>query len=584
MMIKAGHVLARLTSKSLKRSLVIYLLIACLMPMLLLTVITYGSIYSILENKIKNGIYSTLKQERIGLENVLNNLDFASKQLAIDGKIVNDVQLYSTQGDFYDKANIGASIKDKINMISYTNLNLGMMFYYDPRSDQPYKFENLQVDSSRAISTLPHFTEYQGAVYYGPHKTMYKSSDNIVFSSLRRLETKENLELYVYLETNYNLFRKILNNETYGIEVSHLLINARGEVTYMENEKGFTEADSVPILQAIDNESEYKGYILFHTMSEQGWQLVIAVKKTAFNNEIYAWLTKIALLVVATTLFALLLALIIWRTVYKPMKKLNKEIIYMAENRNAPVQFTRVEEFDHLLINFQEMKQKINVLIAEIEESGREKSRLEVEKLLTQINPHFLHNTLNTVQWLARMNGQKEIDRLVTLLVKVLHYNLGKQSMIVTVQEEVDALNNYIELQRIRYDYEFDLRLQVDSDVSHVAMPRFLLQPLVENAIYHGNGERNNYIEVSIHKNDTDGLLLKVTDNGQGMDDATLSKLLAESNENLKRGLGIGLQYVSRLIKRYYGDASRMSIDSVVDRGTVIRIDIPIKSKEDFDD
>ncbi|NOU63981.1 sensor histidine kinase [Paenibacillus sp. LMG 31461] len=565
--------------------MVIYLLIAGLTPVMLLTVITYGSIYSILENKIKNGIFATLTQERIGLENVLNNLDFASRQLAVDGKIVNDVQQYLTpQGDSFDKATMSTNIKDKINMISYTNLNLGMIFYYEPESSQPYKFENLQVDPALPMKSLPHFTEYQGAVYFGPHKTMYKSSNNIVFSSLRKLETKDNLKLYVYLETNYNLFRKILNHEAFGIEVSHLLINARGEVTYMENEKAFSESDSLRIKQAVDHEEEYKGYMLFNSISEQGWQLVIAVKKTTYNQEIYAWLRKIAVLVVATTLFALLLAFIIWKTIYRPMKKLNKEIIYMAENRNSPVQFTHVEEFDHLLINFQDMKLKINALIAEVEENGKEKSRLEVEKLLTQINPHFLHNTLNTVQWLARMNGQKEIDRLVTLLVKVLHYNLGKQSMIVTVQEEVEALNNYIELQRIRYDHEFDVRLDMDASVRNAAIPRFLLQPLVENAIYHGNRERNNYIEVAIHKNEGNILHLQVSDNGQGMDAQTLHKLLTANNEHLNRGLGIGLQYVSRLIKRYYGEASKMSIDSIVDKGTVIRIEIPVMSKEDFDD
>ena len=200
----------------------------------------------------------------------------------------------------------------------------------------------------------------------------------------------------------------------------------------------------------------------------------------------------------------------------------------MAENRETPVSYTQVEEFDLLLGNFQEMKTKINGLINEVEHNEKQKSQLEIEKLLSQINPHFLHNTLNTVQWLARMNGQKEIDKLVTLLVKVLHYNLGKKSIIVTVQDEIEALQNYMELQRIRYDYEFEYVVHVDEDVVSAAIPRFLLQPLVENAIYHGTSERNGRVDITIQSLSPDTISLQVADNGEGIDPQTAHQLLTE--------------------------------------------------------
>ena len=256
----------------------------------------------------------------------------------------------------------------------------------------------------------------------------------------------------------------------------------------------------------------------------------------------------------------------------------------MAENRETPVSYTQVEEFDLLLGNFQEMKTKINGLINEVEHNEKQKSQFEIEKLLSQINPHFLHNTLNTVQWLARMNGQKEIDKLVTLLVKVLHYNLGKKSIIVTVQDEIEALQNYMELQRIRYDYEFEYVVHVDEDVVSAAIPRFLLQPLVENAIYHGTSERNGRVDITIESLSPDTISLQVADNGEGIDPQTAHQLLTEDAFTAKRGLGIGLSYVNRMLKRFYGDQMKIDITGIPNIGTTISIVIPRKAREEFDD
>ncbi|MNV75632.1 Histidine kinase [compost metagenome] len=107
----------------------------------------------------------------------------------------------------------------------------------------------------------------------------------------------------------------------------------------------------------------------------------------------------------------------LWKRISGPLRKVNKEIIRMAENVTDPVSYTQDAEFDFVLSNFQKIKDQVNELIHTVTRNEKLKSQFEIEKLFSQINPHFLHNTLNTVQWLVRLNGQKEIDRLVTLLV-----------------------------------------------------------------------------------------------------------------------------------------------------------------------
>jgi two-component system sensor histidine kinase YesM len=185
---------------------------------------------------------------------------------------------------------------------------------------------------------------------------------------------------------------------------------------------------------------------------------------------------------------------------------------------------------------------------------------------------------------LARLNGQKEIDRLVTLLVKVLHYNLGKQSLIVTIGDEIEALHHYMELQRIRYDYEFEFTVDVDNSALSVAVPRFLLQPIVENAIYHGVSERNGRVAIRIRSIDGELVSLSVEDNGAGIEPEAVEKLLNDDEGSKRRGLGIGLSYVNRMLRRFYGDNVQFTIQSELGSGTKVSIVIPRKGKEEFDD
>jgi two-component system sensor histidine kinase YesM len=140
-----------------------------------------------------------------------------------------------------------------------------------------------------------------------------------------------------------------------------------------------------------------------------------------------------------------------------------------------------------------------------------------------------------------------------------------------------------MELQKIRYDYEFDFHIHADDEILSVAVPRFLLQPLVENAIYHGMSESNGRIDVTISTSGDDSVQLRVEDNGAGMDASTIQRMLSEEAAQ-RRGLGIGLSYVHRMLRHYYQGRMKFEIESEVGSGTTITIMIPKMSKEDFDD
>lgn len=577
---QAAHPFKRGT---LRRTLVIYLMIACLVPPALLAGYTYKAMHGILKNKIQAGIESGLKQEATGIESLLSNLDFVSKQFALDGQTAAKVNAFLNTDRMTEKVELSMDIEDNLNVVNFTNPNLGLMAYVDEQAEVPILFSNLSVRDDFQLERLPVFVKFNGSVYYGPHNTQYKNSEQIVFSSLREVKTVAGKPLFIYLESNYTIFRKLMSSNWYGMPVYHYLINDQNQVLFADKGTPPFAEEELKWELARQPDAEWGEHYLFGYESVQGWRLVTAVEKQVFNYEIDEWLRRIGLLFLGSCCFAIVIAMLIWRKVYGSLRKVNREIVRMTGEREAPVRLVQIEEFDQVLRNFQVMKNTVHALIDEIAKNERNKSRLEMEKLLSQINPHFLHNTLNSVQWMARANGQDDIDRVVTLLVQVLHYNMGKQSLIVTIRDELEALRHYMELQSIRYEDELEFVIEVNPEALSIPVPRFLLQPMVENAIYHGKHELKSMIRITISLSGEEAEL-KVQDNGPGMEPDTIGQLLSASGEAQSFGMGIGLNYVQRLLERCYGSASRLQIESAPGEGTCLSVVIPLKMEEVRDD
>jgi len=339
------------------------------------------------------------------------------------------------------------------------------------------------------------------------------------------------------------------------------------------------------LLQAGDlyEPQKIRSYVRFTEQSKLGWQIALFVDKGDYNQEIRKWIVRAALTGGLSLGIGLLLALQLWRLIRHPLLQIRKGISSVIDNQANAVEisWTGLQEFDYIIEHFNRMRKRIAGLIEEVREEARNRQEVEVEKLMAQINPHFLYNTLNTAQWLAKMNGQHEIDRFLTLFTRLLKYNLAKGGILVTLKEEIHALKDYIELQRIRYDYEFRIDIDIDTRVEHVLLPRFLLQPIIENALYHGLDDKEGRISVSALPKGNQ-LAIEIRDNGAGMTAEKIESMLSgQSDGSGKAGMGIGLDYVAKTMRSHYGDNARLRIDSEIGRGTCVSLTIPIEQKEE---
>ncbi len=250
------------------------------------------------------------------------------------------------------------------------------------------------------------------------------------------------------------------------------------------------------------------------------------------------------------------------------------------------------DEVGELIHAFNRMKHATREHITTLEEKSRMASELHrreleqlelqqnldharLEMLKSQVNPHFLFNTLNLISCMARLEDAPDTDRMILSLSGIFRYNLRTKEQEVFLEQELEALNDYIYIQQTRFDGRISYRKQIQVDPMQVRIPSFTLQPIVENAFIHGlaRREEGGWIFLRIWQEGT-MLHVSVADNGTGMDREQLQALVHRMRRSEQTGRGIGLGNISRRISMLYPEGE-LSIHSRPGRGTVIRCRIP---------
>ncbi len=540
-----------------------------IIPLVLIGMISVYSIYSILVNKIDKGLEENVEQVSLSLENTLENINYTSQQFTFNGLIGQDVYKYLSSDDLVERIKQTNQIDHNISLMNYTNPIVGMTLYYDEENNTPL-FTNMQTENFQ-LKDLPLLTTMQGSDFYGPHESQYKNSTNSVFSLSRKFDItndERTSNIIIYIETNFSTFENILSSMQYGMDASHVLVNSKGKVIYTENNKLFSIGSDYDV-------NKMKGYKTFSKESGQNWMIVALIDRNDYGYEIRKWLYTFLVFALLSLFCSIVIAVLIKKIVYKPLSKINQGISMISDTHlDVKMDASGIREFDSIIFEFNNMTNKIKKLVKKVEQEEKYKSEVEIEKLMAQINPHFLYNSLNTIQWLSRMGEQESTDRFVSLFIKLLNYNLAKGGYVVSIKEEINSLLDYIELQKIRYNNIFEVEINVDEHVWDYKTPRFLLQPLIENALYHGLEGNEGKIDVNVTKSNY-GLLIVVTDDGKGMNDADIEELL--TGKKKKYGLGIGLNYVDKMVKSYFGPYSKLEISSKKNKGTEIRISLHYK-------
>ena len=236
------------------------------------------------------------------------------------------------------------------------------------------------------------------------------------------------------------------------------------------------------------------------------------------------------------------------------------------------------DEIEDLARTFNMTMDQIESLMEEIKERERKKTELEQEILATQIEPHFLYNSIDSIQYVSHMQHQEEIEKVAASLSELLRSVLSNHNEFITLWEEKDYIENYIAIERFKYRSDFTVTWEVEEELWEYPIPKLLLQPIVENALLHGIAEKGDdgriHIKVCIQEQE---VVVKVIDNGRGMDADTVAHLLEKTGRTDKSGFRrIGLANVFSRIRLLYGEAYGGRIDSLEGVFTCVELHLPL--------
>ncbi|WP_438445105.1 sensor histidine kinase [Gorillibacterium sp. sgz5001074] len=316
------------------------------------------------------------------------------------------------------------------------------------------------------------------------------------------------------------------------------------------------------------------------TSAQTGWKIVSMLPL----EELYKNITRLTMTTTVITLslvgVSFIFAFVFSRSIVRPVQNLVK-LMRIGETGVFEKQFVieREDEIGQLARSFNKMSARIRTLINDIYVEKVVQKELELQMLKNQINPHFLYNTLESIRMVAEARKAEDIAEMAYSLGKILRYGISLNRDVVKVREEVEHLEQYVMLQKVRFDELFEIQLEIDEAILDHYMLKLILQPIVENAIYHGLSMRRSegLIQVRGYSDDNRSLLFEVSDNGCGMDPEKVDGMNAAFRDVNSKMAGIGLYNVNKRIQLYYGSPYGLTIVSTPGAGTTVLVRMPIQ-------
>jgi two-component system sensor histidine kinase YesM len=403
---------------------------------------------------------------------------------------------------------------------------------------------------------------------------------------------------YIKIDIDPGVLDKIFPGLQKGDASRYYIADRSGHIIYTQNKEdiGKSIAGS-PLFAAYKQTTKSNDYVNFRYKNQNktyigfyepvnagDWIMIGSIPLDQVLKKVNSFRHTLIFIAMISFLTAMLLASLIAAGVTRPLKELNKKMkqVEMGDF-GATIEVKGKDELSTIQHSFNKMTAEISSLISKVYETELLKKEAEIKALQTQINPHFLYNTLSTIDSISSIDGDERVSFICIALGSMLRYNLNGGSL-ATVQEEITHLNQYLSIYQIRFANQFAYEIEVEPGIEDIIIPKFLIQPLVENAIIHGLEQKVGKKTVRVTLGSVDEFTLKfmIEDNGVGMDPAMIElfhRKLSNPNDIVSRQSSprtmIGLANVFKRIQLYYESDPRVEIYSQPGAGTKIYFELP---------
>ncbi|MFD0695937.1 sensor histidine kinase [Paenibacillus sp. GCM10027628] len=563
--------------KDLPLIIKLYLCIAVLIivPLIVLGLYLNSQFAALTLNKSSEIALQTLKQTKQNFESLFVDTNDISTRILSNGLVQEFAKgEYNKELD-YDKIvlNMNSWLDDVVGSKKYyrsINLYLGKEVIFQKGVSVP------DLDQSAMERAL----QEQGRGFWltGPGKIAYYRGI-MDFRKMGRMIAVERLDINE--EILYEFYKNINSYEG-----SHIfLLDANGIVlSSTERNKIGDKIDDFDFVHR--NILTKNGYftadienarqiVLFYTIEQSNWTMVQIIPEKSFTLLKSTINTVLLIVIVLCLIFGILFSFILHKYLLRPLLQLRKEMMKLKTgNFNIALRIDSKDEIGEISNGFLRMVEQLKETINDVYLTKIKQREAEIKALESQINPHFLYNTLDSIHWLAIRQKNYDVSEQIEALAEIFRHVLNKGEPFVTIGQEVDFLENYMFIQKRKYGERIKLHIDAAPDLMNNKMPKLVLQPLVENAIFHGLEQvvEGGIIEVKITRADQ-GIRLMVTDNGMGNDETKIHKMMS----NIEEAKHVfALKNIDDRIKTSYGEPFGLYFTSKVGVGTKVEVLIPL--------
>jgi len=424
-------------------------------------------------------------------------------------------------------------------------------------------------------------------VWLGAANSVYqkKNSNNRVISVVRAITEKDASKILgvLVIELESRTFSDLLLGNQSNFQNQYtFIVDKKGDIICSNknvDNSWFSQIDANFKKGIQKFELEWNGnkyYVCGQYNGVTGWNTYSVVFISKIFPQFEVLKNSIIYIVVISTIVVSIFIMIISYTMTKPINRLSAAMqSVMNGNFELHIPNSRRDEIGKLINSFNFMINKINTLIKEVYQERIAQRNAELEALQTQINPHFLYNTLDSINWMLINKGEHEISEIIISLGNLMRYSINKKNSFVPLEEEFKYVLSYLRIQKNRLEERLDYKIELQDSIKSFLVPKLILQPLVENAITHGIEPCNKGGAVWIRAGESQEFIsIIVEDDGKGMNEDKLNQL--KSAQNIDDSYtSIGVRNVDRRIRLHYGDKYKLKIESTYGVGTKIMIMIP---------
>ncbi len=583
--------LRHLGAFSLRAKLIAIFLLINLVPTAFLSIIAYFTASHAIQDKVYENIAITASQiafsANSSIASINRAMDYIFSNTELQGILAREETLTDTEIDKRVKTIMDNYFVNMPELLSCVLSDIKGNLYYYRRNVSDKKLISEWIEQAVKNNGK---TAWLGA--YQLNEMIVWTDQTLVVNRAMKNLTTQDVVTPIGTVTLFFTDRILESvNDYIGEGTSLMVIDASNQPIFSSgNENGnrlvlnYLKTQAEPIGTPFDTNLESEKYMMAsYAIPAADWRVVEAIPYQEINKNFRSIQSATAITIVLIVAGAVVLSIFFSKKIAAPLLMLNQEMKKVSAGNFDVYQFPpgRSDEVGQIQRGFNEMVDRMQDLLHTTVEKEKEKQLAELTALQYQVNPHFLYNTLNSVRLMALMTKSQSIASMLDSLIHLLRKSAGKCGTVVTLRDELETVNDFVNIHRIRYQYDIKIQNDLSEKALDCLVPCFLIQPLVENSLFHGLSEKDGGT-IAFSGGCTDDLLtIVVADDGVGMSEERQKEVMTAQHGEKSAFVNVGIRNVDERLKINYGAQFGLTLESKEGMGTKITVLMPaIRAEE----